>query len=90
MTRRRNDPAKISAFNVEQIARSHRARVAGVAGNLKRRAAASRATGLESVTLQLPIGDARLVADALAEWANDRAGVERDTATAARRAGATR
>lgn len=90
MSRRRNDPAKITAFNVEQIARSHRTRIADTAAHLNRRAVAARHVGLDSVTVQLPISDARLIADVLAEWARTQAGIEHDTVTATRRAGVDR
>jgi len=57
------------AYVLEQISRSHRLQVATIAGNLKARTRAARLTGLTSVTLHLPLGDAAVVADALDAWA---------------------
>ncbi|MFD1836228.1 hypothetical protein ACFSDA_14250 [Brachybacterium rhamnosum] len=62
----------------EQITKSHRMQVAAIAGNLKARTRAARLTGLTSVTLHLPLGDAAVVADALNAWARrDEAAADR-------------
>lgn len=76
------------AFTLAQLAKMHRARVADTAGTLKRRAQAARATGLDAVTVHLPVGDARLVADVLNEWARERETAADTDAVTARREGA--
>ena len=92
MTRPRSDSTAARAaqrgYDLEQAARHHRAQVGSVAASLKQRARAARMTGLESVTLHLPIGDATLIAAALTEWAT-RAAHDETRAAIHDRKGAT-
>lgn len=75
MSRRANSPAArraATAFTLEQTARAHRATVGNTAATLKARARAARTMGLESITVQLPVGEATLAAAALSEWVRAR------------------
>lgn len=82
MTRHDSAAARATrnTYAMQQLAKQHLAVIGGVAGTLKARARAARMTGLGSVTVQLPVGDALLIADALNETARRR---ERDDVRAA-------
>ncbi|HEX7352503.1 hypothetical protein [Brachybacterium sp.] len=69
MTRRAGKTAAATAFIQEQAAKHRRTSVADIAATLKQRTRAAHLSGLTSVTLHLPIGDARAIADALTDWA---------------------
>lgn len=77
MTRHDSAAARVTrnTYAMKQLAKQHRAQITAVAATLNARARAARMTGLESVTVQLPVGDALLIADALNETARRR---ERD------------
>lgn len=83
MTRRKDHAAE--AFAVAQVAKMHRRLIGEAASTLKARARAARLAGLDSVTVQLPIGDARLIADALTEWGRDHDQTTDTTAHTTRR-----
>lgn len=72
------------AFASEQRAKQHRAILRGLAGDLKARARAANVAGTGSVTVNLPAGEARLVAAALEEWASDREAIAAANARTAR------
>lgn len=89
MSRRTGKTAMATAYALEQLGKMHRSRVADTSGTLKTRARAARMAGLESVTVHLPIADAILVADALAEWARRQEQLAAQNATTGRKESAT-
>ena len=92
MTPRANSTAARRAAHahaMEQAAKRHRAIVTNIASTLKQRARAAHMTGLDSITVHLPAGDARLIADALTAWANRSARDEVRAAVAGRKDGAS-
>lgn len=88
---RRHDSAAArrerNGYHVEQIARSHRATLSGIATTLKRRASAARSVSLGSITIQLTAGEAVLIASALTDWIRDREDAAETAARDARKGG---